>query len=221
MPLEAIRVFVVDDHATVREGIRHVLGARMGGPKLVLCGEAATVGQALPGILAARPDVVLTDLTLPDAPGLDLLRALSRAYPEGRSLVFTMHLSPDFLLESLRAGARGYVVKESDSAVLVEAIDRVAAGEAYLDRKTLNLLCDHLAALPPALLKSADPRYLSLTDREREIFHRLILGDTTKEMAHRFQLSTKTVDNHRLAVFRKLELGSVADLQTFAREHGL
>lgn len=203
-----VRVLLADDHAVVREGYRRLLELE---PDLLVVGECAD-GEAVQAALAAgaaRPDVLVLDLSMPGCGGLTVLRAAGDAWPALRVLVFTMHESPTMVAQALHAGAAGFVTKNSAPQVLVNAVRRVAAGE----RPVLSPDIAHLAAQPA-------PR-LPLAPREFEVFQLLVQGCSVEEVGRRLSLSVKTVANYQTVVRHKLKAGTAIELLRVAQRHGL
>lgn len=205
----AIRVLVVDDHAVVREGIRHVL-ASDGGFEVV--GEASTGAEAvaLSGRLA--PDVVVLDLTMPGMSGLDAAPRIREAAPTARLLVLSIHDHEEYVLQSVRAGAEGYLRKDSSPAELRGAIRAVHEGGSFFSAPVAR-------ALSTALQN--ERRLADLTAREREVLVEIARGASNKEIAARFGISVRTVESHRESLARKLQVKGAASLTRFAIENGL
>lgn len=214
--MNPIRVLVADDHSVVREGLRHVLA---GVPELTLVGEAGTGPDAMALAAAARPDVVLLDLTMPGAGGLEVLRHLRTTLPDIRVLILSVHDDPEYVLESVRAGAHGYLRKDSSPAEIRQAIRAVHAGDAYFSppvarHLTTALRDGTLPAQPEADLGE-------LTSREREVLVRVARGLTNRETAAELGISVRTVEAHRDSLMRKLRIHTVAGLTRFAISQGL
>ncbi|MGH7537066.1 MAG: response regulator [Gemmatimonadales bacterium] len=208
----AIRVLVADDHAVVRQGIRHVLEGASG---FRVVAEAATGPEALEGAAREHPDVVLLDLTMPGASGLDIVRALRQRVPEAHVLILSVHDDRQYVLESVRAGAHGYLRKDSSPADIREAIRAVAGGDSFFSppvARHLTTAIQHQA--PPG-----NPEVL--TTREREVLVRVARGLTNRETGAELGIGVRTVEAHRDSLMRKLRIHTVAGLTRFALEHGL
>ncbi len=209
---QPIRVLVADDHAVVRQGIRHVLEEDAG---LRVVAEAATGGEVLERAARERPDVVLLDLTMPGATGLDIVRALREKVAEARILILSVHDDREYVLESVRAGAHGYLRKDSSPAEIRQAIRAVHGGDSFFSPPVAR----HLAA---AVQDGAPPGALEeLTSRERDVLGRIARGLTNREAAGELGISVRTVEAHRDSLMRKLRIHTVAGLTRFAMEHGL
>jgi two-component system response regulator DevR len=191
-----VRVFLLDDHEVVRDGLAHLLNAA-GGFEVV--GEAATAGEALRRIPAVRPDVAVLDARLPDGNGIDVCRDIRSAMPSVRCLILTSYDDEDAVFAAVMAGASGYLLKEIRGTSLVDAIRQVAAGKSLLDPTVTEQLLKRLRSG-----ERPDPRGESLTDREREILMLIADGLTNREIGERLYLAEKTVKNHVSALLAKL-----------------
>lgn len=211
-----IRILVADDHSVVREGIRHVLA---GAPELALVGEAADGPEAMTLAASERPDVVLLDLTMPGAGGLEVLRHLRTTLPDIRVLILSVHDDPEYVLESVRAGAHGYLRKDSSPAEIRQAIRAVHAGDAYFSPPVARHLTTALRDGAPTPAPEADLD--ALTGREREVLVRVARGLTNREAAAELGISVRTVEAHRDSLMRKLRIHTVAGLTRFAISQGL
>lgn len=196
---ELKRIYIVDDHSIVRHGLS-VLLARAS--DLTVCGEAGSFEEALTGLPAAAPDLAVIDITLKDRSGLDLIRDLREQLPDLKALVLSMHDETEYAERALRAGARGYVMKENADDVLVEAIRAVLRGEIYVSPAASRRMVENIA---DGTKDGASAEGIgSLTDRERDVFERLGRGYTTKRIADELGLSARTVEVHRANIKRKL-----------------
>ena len=209
---DSIRVLVVDDHSVVREGIRHVLE---GGDGFQVVAEAANGAEALERAAGAHPDVVLLDLSMPGASGLDVVRQLRARHPDTRVLILSVHDDREYVLESVRVGAHGYLRKDSSPADIRQAIRAVHAGDSFFSPPAAR----HLTAAVQD--QAATDRLGDLTSREREILLRVARGRTNREAAAELGISVRTVETHRDSLMRKLGIHTVAGLTRFALEHRL
>jgi DNA-binding NarL/FixJ family response regulator len=209
-----IRVLIADDHTMVRESLVGVLQA---------AGDVQVVAQAADGMeavekaLQARPDVVIADLSMPRLGGLEVVRRLREALPQTKVLVLTMHGEHEYVLQAVRAGASGYLVKDSAASELLSALRSLHAGRGHFGPQAAKSLADQLQR-PERPLE--DP-YGRLTEREREVFHLMAEGMTTKDIAQRLGISTKTAENHRGHVLDKLGVRNTAELVRYALRKGL
>lgn len=212
-----IRIVLVDDHAMVREGVRMLLE---GHADLELVGEARGRAGALEAIARELPDLVLLDLDLGAESGLDLLRDLLARHPATRVLVFTGVRDGEVHRRALREGALGVVPKENAAAVLLAAIRKVHAGEAWVDRSMVASLLQE-ARQARCEEDPEAPRIALLTAREREIIGLVAQGNGTRPIAARLGISEKTVRNHLVSIYSKLEVSDRLELAIYAVRHGL
>jgi DNA-binding NarL/FixJ family response regulator len=209
----SLRVLVVEDHPLFRRGVVALLEAADG---LTVAGTAATGEEAVRLAADVRPDVVLMDLQLPGISGIEATRAIVAADPEARVLVLTLFEDEDSVFLALRAGARGYVLKDADEDELTGAIRAVARGEAIFSRAVAGRVLAFFAVPRPA------PKVLpELTDREREILGLIAQGHPNPSIARRLSLSPKTVANYVSTIFAKLRVADRAEAMVRAREAGL
>lgn len=211
-----IRVLVVDDHAIVRQGIRQVLESEDG---FLVVGEAGDGAEALAGAEAHLPDVVLLDVSLPGASGLEVARRLKRALPATRILMLSVYDNTEYVLEAVRAGADGYLLKDSAPAELRDALRAVHAGEGAFSAATARQLNAALRA--ETQRREKEDRLANLTARELEVLRHVAEGRTNKETATLLGISHRTVETHRENILKKLGVRSVAELTRFALESGL
>jgi DNA-binding NarL/FixJ family response regulator len=212
-----VKVLVADDHAIVRTGIRHVLE---GEPGFTVVGEAATGPETLALALEHRPDVAVLDISMPGQSGLSVTAELRRHCPDTRVLILSMHDNTEYVLESVRAGAHGYLLKDTAATELRGAVRAVAQGESYFSPPIASRLS---AVVRGDLVVEASPTGLlaQLTGREREVLIGVTRGLTNKEIAAELGISHRTVETHRESLMRKLSLRSVAELTRFALETGV
>ncbi len=212
------RVFIVDDHGLFRSGVRSELG-----DEVDVIGEADDVAPAVALIGERLPDVVLLDVHLPGGSGQDVVTAVKAAHPEVRFLALSASDAPEDVIAVIRAGARGYVTKTISGPGLVDAIRRVAAGDAVFSPRLAGFVLDAFAALAPAGASqpSFDPELDQLTQREREVLRLIARGYTYKEIARELYISQKTVETHVSSVLRKLQLSTRHQLTAWATERRL
>jgi len=199
------RVFLVDDHPVVRQGIRSVVDEE---PDMAVCGEAESASEALRLIPERVPDVAVVDLSLKASSGLELIKDIRVRHPQLLVLVLSMRDEAFYAERVLRAGARGYVVKEEGCQLIVEAIRKVLKGQIYLS--------DHIASKMIGVYvgreKSAESPIEQLTDRELQVFELIGRGIPTREIAVKLHLSVKTIDAHRENIKRKMGIESATEL---------
>jgi DNA-binding NarL/FixJ family response regulator len=200
------RIFLVDDHPIVITGFTLMLNAQS---DLEVCGTAKTAEEALGRVPQLKPDLVITDVTLPGRNGLDLLRELLTVDPSCRVLLVTMHDELLYAERALRAGARGYLMKEAGSEKMLAAIRQVLGGQVYVSERMQAKI---LSGMIGQQSKTAASPIEKLSDREFEIFRLLGEGRTTKEIAHQLHLSHKTVAVHRGHIKEKLGVTNANEL---------
>jgi DNA-binding NarL/FixJ family response regulator len=213
------RVFIVDDHSLFRSGVRSELG-----DQVEVVGEAADVEPAIALITECLPDVVLLDVHLPGGGGQVVVTAINPAHPEVRFLALSASDAPEDVIAVIRAGARGYVTKTISGTELVDAVRRVAAGDAVFSPRLAGFVLDAFATLAPAGGTdriSFDPELDQLTPREREVLRLIARGYTYKEIARELFISVKTVESHVSSVLRKLQLSTRHQLTRWAAERRL
>lgn len=211
-----IRVLVVDDHAIVRHGIRQVLES---GDGFAVVAEAGDGAGALDAATAQLPDVVVLDVSLPGDTGLEVARRLKRAVPATRILMLSVYDNTEYVLEAVRAGADGYLLKDSTPAELRDAIRAVYAGESAFSAATARQL--NTALRLEGQRREREDRLAALTAREVEVLRHIVEGRTNKEAAALLGISHRTVETHRENILKKLGVRSVAELTRFAMEMGL
>ena len=203
-PVAPIAILLVDDHPMVREG----LCARLSSvPHLRVVGEAGNAEEAMAGLLALAPAVVLMDVGLKEGNGIELAQAMLQRQPGLCVLMFSMYDNPEYVQRALQAGARGYVLKDAPAGEIVAAIEAVAAGGTFLS-----------PAVSRRLFRNQLPRPI-LTPRESEILSALGRGESSKQIAKSLSLSVRTVEAHRQSIKRKLGLEGQAELIKYAVEH--
>ncbi|WP_339499486.1 response regulator transcription factor [Pseudomonas silesiensis] len=201
-----IRVALVDDHALVRDGIKALLAVMA---PLEVVGEAENGADAIEMVGRCRPDLLLVDISLQDMNGLELTRVLRSQYPSLKVLMLSMYDNNEYVSESVRAGASGYVLKNSPSREIIAAIEAIASGGTFYSAEIAQrLIAD----------KSADNE---LTPRESQVLYKMVQGLNNKEMARELDISVRTVETHRLSIRRKLNIDKPAALVKYAIDHGI
>jgi len=209
-----IRVLVADDHTIVRQGI---VGILKSSEDVEVVGEAADGAEAVEKATKLKPDVVVLDVSMPHLTGLEAARRIREALPATRVLVLTMHDDEEYVLKMVRAGASGYLLKDSAGSELIAGIRALKAGKAYFGPHASRALAEAYqsgGSLP-------DDPFERLTDREREIFQLVVEGKTNAQIADLLFISPKTVDNHRTRMMEKLGIHGTAELVRFAAKHNL
>ncbi|MHB1584775.1 MAG: response regulator [Acidimicrobiales bacterium] len=212
------RVFLVDDHHLFRAGVRAELGA-----SVEVVGEADEAPAAAEMIAERSPDVVLLDVHLPGGGGQAVIEAVRADHPDVRFLALSVSDAPEDVIAVIRAGARGYVTKAISGPELVEAVHRVAGGDAVFSPRLAGFVLDAFAAMPDAgaLTPPIDPELDQLSTREREVLRLIARGYTYKEVAAELVISARTVESHVSAVLRKLQLSTRHQLTRWATERRL
>jgi len=209
-----VRVLLADDHALVRAGIRALLQGLEG---VTVVAETGNGAEVLELARAHRPDVVLLDISMPGLSGLDASAQLQQELPEVRVVVLSMHANEEYVLQALRAGAVGYMLKDSATAELELALKAVMQGETYLSppisKQVVEGYVQRVGAEQPASEK--------LTPRQREVLQLIAEGHSTKEIAYRLELSVKTVETHRAQLMERLQIRDIAGLVKYAIRSGL
>ncbi|HET6603820.1 MAG TPA: response regulator transcription factor [Xanthomonadaceae bacterium] len=212
--MNRIRVLVADDHTLVRESLVSVLQAADG---IEVVGEAGDGLQAVTSALALRPNVAVIDISMPSLNGVEVVRRLRAEAPEVRTLVLTMHEEDEYVLHVVRAGASGYLRKDSPTTELIEAVRNLAAGKGHFGPNAARVLAEQMHQ-PDRVVE--DP-YGALTPREREVFHLVVEGMTTKQIARRLAISVKTAENHRAHMMEKIGAHNTAEVVRYAVRKGL
>jgi DNA-binding NarL/FixJ family response regulator len=215
-----MRVLLADDHTLVRAGIRGLIAAM---PEVEIVGEAGDGLQALALILETRPDVALVDVSMPGLNGLDLAARVAREAPRTRVAILSMHGTPGHVAQALRAGVKGYVLKDAAAEELPLLLRAVMRGETYLSSAISKHLVDAYLdreGKPKATPAEGVPLD-SLTPRQREILQLVAEGKSTKEVARLLDLSVKTVEAHRGQIMSRLEIHDLASLVRYAIRTGL
>jgi two-component system response regulator DevR len=205
-----IRIFLLDDHELVRRGIAELLGAV---PGFEVVGEAADVKQALPRAMAARPDVAVLDVRLPDGSGIDVCRDIRSALPGTYCLMLTSYDDQDAVLASVLAGASGYVLKEVRTSGLVDAIRQAALGRSLLDPGLIAQVMNRVREGDPV-----DNRLAGLSGREREVLDLVTDGLTNRQIGERLFLAEKTVKNYVSSLLTKLGMERRTQAAVFGAE---
>ncbi|UVM53096.1 response regulator transcription factor [Pseudomonas sp. B21-015] len=201
-----IRVALVDDHSLVRDGIKSLLGVMT---PLEVVGEAENGADAIEMVGRCQPDLLLVDISLKDINGLELTRLLRSQYPSLKVLVLSMYDNYEYVSESVRSGASGYVLKNAPSREIIAAIEAIVSGGTFYSAEIAQrLIAD----------KSTDNE---LTPRESRVLYKMVQGLNNKEMARELDISVRTVETHRLSIRRKLNIDKPAALVKYAIDHGI
>jgi len=204
------RILVVDDHPMMRQGLAQLISAE---PDLAICGEAENAEYALTSLSALKPDLVLVDISLPGKNGLELIKDFQAIQPGQAVLVISMHDESLYAERVLRAGGRGYIMKQEGGKKLIQAIRQVLDGKIYVSEKISADILEIFSGRRPGIESSPVEK---LTDREFEVFQLVGQGKGTREVSEKLHLSVKTVEVHRANIKTKLQLKSASELMRFA-----
>ena len=210
-----VTLVLADDHPIVRKGLKALLEAEN---DLRVAGEASDGLEAINQVEKLKPDVLLLDIMMPGLNGLDVARQVSQHFPLTRIIILSMHANEAYVLDALRHGASGYVLKDASMEELVEAIRQVMAGHRYLCPPLSERAIEEY--VKRSKTSELDP-YKSLTKREREVLHLAAEGNSNSEIATRLSISVRTVETHRMNLLHKLFLRTQTDLVRFAMQKGI
>ncbi|CAM5308853.1 response regulator [Thauera mechernichensis] len=210
--MNKLRVLLADDHAIIRDGLRQILADT---EDLEAAGEAANGLEVMALIREQTWDLLVLDISMPGRSGLDLIRMVKDECPRLPILILSMHQEEQYAVRALHAGASGYLTKESDSALLLHAMRRVAAGGVYVSDKVAELMARGLRPLTAAL-----PHTL-LSDREYQVFNLLVQGQGPGDIATELSLSVKTISTHKTRILQKMGMGNLSELVRYAISHHL
>ena len=211
-----LRILLADDHTVVRQGLRKVLEER---PDWVVVAEAGNGREAVQKAEEAKPDVAILDVAMPLLNGIEATRQIVKRSPATRVLVLTMHADEAYVNQILKAGATGYLLKDSADVDLIQAVSAVSQGKSFFSPGVARLMLDDYVR--QLAEKGITDRYESLSEREREIFQLVAEGKTNKEIAALLFISPSTVETHRARIMEKLDLHSAAEIVLYAVRRGV
>ncbi|MDF1593304.1 MAG: response regulator transcription factor [Desulfobacterales bacterium] len=214
--MKKIKVIIADDHTIVRKGLCSLLD---GENDIDVIGEAENGREAIKQVEKLMPDVVLLDISMPGLNGLEATRQLKKKFPKLRILILTMHDNDEYIFETLRAGASGYLVKRSAPNELISAIKAVCRGESFLSPSISKRVIE--TYVRGASREDGDEAYGKLTDREREVLQLIAEGKLNREIAELLHISVKTVESHRAHIVEKLNIRNTAELTQYAIRKGI
>jgi DNA-binding NarL/FixJ family response regulator len=212
-----IRILLADDHEIVRQGLVHILQSQT---DFEVVGQAANGRQAVDLAVQLRPDVIIMDVSMPDLNGIDATHQIRKEFPEARVIVLSMHHKRQFVLDMLREGAKGYILKSDISEQLIQGIQAVMAGGVYLSPQIAGSVVDNAISPRTDSALGREPSS-TLSAREREILQMIAEGNSTKTIGSRLHISVKTVESTRRRIGIKLGVTSVAELTKAAIAEGL
>lgn len=207
-----IRLVLADDHTIVREGLKQVLAADS---EIAVAGEASNGHEVLERVRNLDFDLLLLDMSMPGKSGIELIKQVRAEKPKLRILILSMHEEPQYAVRAIKAGASGYLTKDSASAQLVAAICKVASGGAFISAEVAEQLA--LDAMPQA----EGPPHRALSDREFQVFQLLVSGKSVTEIGNALNLSVKTVSTHKAHIMQKMGMSNQAALIRYAISNGL
>jgi len=210
--MNAIRLGIADDHTIVREGLKQLLGAEN---DLTISGEARNAAEVVELVRNTALDVLILDMSMPGRSGIELIRQVRLESPKLRILVLSMHEEEQYALRAIKAGASGYLTKESASSQLVQAIRKVATGGAFITPAVAEQLALGIMSLGDG------PPHASLSDREFQVFRMIASGLSVSEIALELNLSVKTISTHKARIMLKMSLGNNTELLRYAIAHNL
>ena len=213
--MAALRILLADDHTVVRQGLRKVLEER---PDWQVVAEAGDGREAVRLAEQHRPDVAVVDVAMPLLNGIEATRQITKRAPQTKVLVLSMYSDEAYVTQMLKAGATGYLLKDSADVDLVQAVQAVSQGKSFFSPAVARLMSDDYAHQRG---ENAADRYESLSEREREIFQLVAEGKTNKEMAALLFISPSTVETHRARIMEKLDLHSAAEIVLYAVRRGV
>jgi two-component system response regulator DevR len=213
--MSKIKIFIVDDHAIVRMGLKALLSSYA---EMEVVGEAGTSAEALRGVTSLQPDVVLMDVRIPGEGGIETTRQITRQFPSIKVVILTSYADDELVRSAIMAGAAGYVLKQANPDNLLRAITAAHQGEALLDPATTARLLSHVRE---AERKAEEDAFRDLTDRELDILVEVARGKTNAEIGRSLNLSENTVRNYLRTIFEKLHLTNRIELAAFAYQHHL
>jgi DNA-binding NarL/FixJ family response regulator len=211
-------VLIIDDHPVFREGIKSIL---VRSSRFEVIGEAENAIAGLKKTKRLKPDLVIMDLSLPDQSGADVTYEIRSLLPDTRVMVMSVHAGIDYIADAFRKGASGYVTKESTTEKLIECLETIARDDYFIDSSIAHLVVKEIIESRGKEQKIVDRGYKNLTSREQEIMQLIVQGHSTKQIADKLFISTKTVENHRSSILKKLDLHSTLELVRYAARIGM
>ncbi|MBS1856474.1 MAG: response regulator transcription factor [Acidobacteria bacterium] len=212
----AVKILLADDHTLLRQGLRHILESN---PDFEIVAESSSGIEAVEAARRFRPDIAIVDVAMKELNGIEATAQILKHSPQTAVLMLSMYSDERYVLRAVKAGARGYVLKNSAGDELIQAIQTVQRGMAFFSPAVARIFQDGVARLQDA--RDTNDRYEALTDRERQVYQLLAEGNSNKEIANRLNLSLHTVETHRWRIMEKMDLHSTAELVLSAVRRGL
>ena len=211
-----LQIVIADDHTLFRQGLRKILEEK---PEWTIVAEAGDGREAIRQVAEMQPDIVILDLSMQLLNGMEAARQIARRSPQTRVLILSMHSEDAYVAQALRAGASGYLLKDSAAQDLITAISAIAEGKSFFSPRVAKVMLDgYLKHLPE---QGVGDRYELLSEREREVFQLVAEGRSSKDIAALLSVSPSTIETHRAHVMQKLDLHNTAELVLFAARRGL
>ena len=214
--MNKLRIFLGDDHRLVRQGFRMILESR---PDWEIVGEASDGREAVRQVEALKPDIAILDIGMPLLNGIEAARHITREGGRTRVMILSMHLNEAYVTTALKAGASGYLLKDSAYEDLIHGVSAVAAGKSFFSPAVAKVMLDDYVRQLTS--NGVADRFESLSDREREVFQLIAEGHTNKEVAEMLSVSPTTVDTHRAHILQKLDVHNTAELVLYAVRRGV
>lgn len=214
--MRKIKIILVDDHQMFRDGVKAVLHDE---ETMDVVGEVGSGEELYELLKSVTPDIIITDISMPDTSGIEITRYLTEKYPSVKVLILSMHKNEEFITKSLSAGANGYLPKDTSMKELLEAIEVISQGSNYFNREISDTLLSSIIRKSKSEAKAA--KTVALTSREREIISLVAEGLTNKEIAERLFISIRTVDSHKNNIMQKLNLKSTVEMVKYAIKNNL
>lgn len=211
-----LRILIADDHTLVRQGLRKILESQSG---WVVVGEAGDGREAVQQVLELQPDIVIMDIAMPRLNGVEALQQIERRHPNTRVLVLSMYADEAYVTRAVRAGAAGYLLKDSADADLIQAVGALSEGKSFFSPAVARVLLDEYVR--QLAERGIVDRFETLSEREREVFQLIAEGHSNKEAAAMLHISPTTVETHRAHIMEKLDLHSTADIVLCAVRKGI
>lgn len=215
--MDKTRVLLAEDHTIVRKGLRSLLDKETG---IKVVGEAEDGRKAIVKAEELHPDVVVMDIAMPGLNGLEATRQIKKRFPDMKIIILTMHANEEYILQSLKAGASGYLVKKAAPAELISAINAVHKGDSFLSPSISRTVIDEYIRRSKEI-SEGEEGFEQLTVREREVLQLIAEGHKTREIAELLYISIKTVETHRSHIMNKLDIHSTAELTRYAIRKGI
>lgn len=211
---EKIRLFLVDDHAVLRTGLKLFFNSQ---EDMEAVGEAVSAEDALEKLLSVNPDIVLLDISLPGMSGVEAIARMKAFLPNVRILMLTMHEGEEYLQQALQAGAHGYVVKKAADTELLEAVRAVAKNDVFVHPSMAQTL---IQSIYTKEVNHSKKKNINLTEREKEVLNLVALGNTNKEVSQKLNVSVKTVETHKARIMEKTGCERRSELVRYAMKNG-